>query len=57
MDRRQKRREAKQRALDLRQRIVEDERKPFWSRSLSWLAIAKILLEIFLLFLASEEDD
>lgn len=56
MDHQQRRAEARRKAVDLRDRIRDDERKPFWSRSLSWLLVARILLEILLLILDSQDE-
>lgn len=56
MDRKQRRAEARRRAVDLRSRITEDERKPWWSRSLSWLLVMKIIIEILILFMDSQDD-
>jgi|GEM_PF-4953742 len=56
MDRKQRRAEARSKAISLRERIRDDERKPFWSRGLSWLLVVKLLLEILFLFLDSEDD-
>lgn len=47
---------ARDKATDLKARIAEDERRQFWSRSLSWLLIAKIIIEILLLILDSQDE-
>lgn len=47
---------AREKATDLKSRIAEDERRSYWTRGLSWLLVAKIIIEILLLILDSQDE-
>lgn len=47
---------AREKATDLKSRIAEDESRSYWTRGLSWLLVAKIIIEILLLILDSQDE-